>query len=266
MASLRSVVGVEVVDENHARGDTSWGGVERRGLFGGQMVAQALFGLCPHPSRRGDPGLGPHRIFWAPVTVESRSTFRSRRSGTVARCRHRDVRGFQEGQPILHASVVSSGPSPGFDWQLTSMPVVGPPDTSPEAPRAWAQGLGRELFEVAHPIGKGKPRSFPLWVRSAIPIDDVWLQSASLAFWSDFGLNWSARETHTELDGVVSSVSATHGLWFHRRTRPDEWHLFDVHTHSISGNQVFVRASLFNATGRLVASVDQGVFIRRTPA
>jgi acyl-CoA thioesterase-2 len=264
MDSLRAAVGVEVVGDGLARGDTTWGGVERRGLFGGQMVAQAL-SACAHTVPEGFVPDSIHVNLLGASQSGVPIDFRVERVRDGRALQHRDVRGYQDGQPILHASVVSSGPSDGIDWQLAAMPLVGEPDTSPLAPLAWAHVLGRGLFEVVHPAGDGERKSFPLWVRSVVPIEDPWLQRAAVAFWSDFGMNWSARETHDALAGPISSVSATHGLWFHRSTRPEAWHVFDVHTHSISGNQVFVRASLFSAAGELVASVDQGVFIRRTP-
>jgi len=109
----------------------------------------------------------------------------------------------------------------------------------------------------------GERPAFPLWIRSRVALDDIWLRSASVAFWSDYGMNWAARATHDAVaDNAGSSVSATHGLWFHRPPRIERWHLFDVHTRSLSGNQGFVRASVFDGTGGLVASVDQGVFFR----
>jgi acyl-CoA thioesterase II len=262
LASLRLVVGVEVLSEGRARGDTSTGGVERRGLFGGQMVAQAL-SSCAHTVSEGSVPDSIHINFLGASQSGTPIDFHVERVRDGRALQHRDVRGYQDGQAILHASVVSSGPSPGLDWQLVSMPGVGGPDTSPLAPTPWAQGLGRGLFEVVHPVGDPGGRSFPLWIRSTVAVEDEWLRSATVAYWSDFGMNWSARETHDGLAGAVSSVSATHGLWFHRRAQPDRWHLFDVQTHSFSGNQSFVRASLFDADGGLVASVDQGVFIRR---
>ena len=84
------------------------------------------------------------------------------------------------------------------------------------------------------------------------------------AYWSDFGLNGSARATHNRLDDrPVRSVSATHSVWFHRPTPVHEWHLLDVHTESIFSNQAFVRAFLFDQEGMLSASISQGVFLGR---
>jgi acyl-CoA thioesterase II len=166
----------------------------------------------------------------------------------------------------VHAAVVASVPAEGLDWQLLPIPDHAPPDTSPGAPASPHKILGWGVFDVAHPVAEdgAEPPSHPLWLRSAVELpDDPWLHGSVKAFWSDFGMNWSARATHNELDETaVSSLSATHSVWFHRRVPTTEWHLFDVHTRSLAGNQGYVQASLYDHAGGLAASIAQGVFIR----
>jgi acyl-CoA thioesterase II len=259
---LRLAVGVEVLADGHARGDTSLGGINRGGLFGGQMVAQSL-SACAHslPAEAAPDSI--HVNFLGTSQSGVPVDFRVERVRDGRALQHRDVRGYQDGSLILHAVVVSSVPNPGLNWQKPTMPEVGLPDTSPLAPRPWAQGLGWGVFQIVHPSGTEERPALPLWIRSLVALDDIWLRSAAIAFWSDYGLNWAARATHDAVvDQPGSSVSATHGLWFHRPTRVERWHLFDVHTRSLSGNQGFVRASVFDSEGELVASVDQGVFFR----
>jgi acyl-CoA thioesterase-2 len=265
LALLRLAVGVEVVDEDHARGDTSLGGTERPGLFGGQMVAQSL-SACAHTVPVGAVPDSIHVNFLGNSRAGAPIDFRIERVRDGRALQHRDVRGYQEDRPILQASIVSSIPSEGLNWQLASHPEVGAPDTSPTAPRPWTQVLGWGAFEMVYPSGEGERPDFPLWFRAKVASEDAWLQSAAVAFWSDCGMNWAARADHIAIAGPMSSVSATHGLWFHRPTRVEQWHLFDAHSHSFFGNQGFVRASLFDGEGRLIATVDQGVFIARTPA
>jgi acyl-CoA thioesterase-2 len=107
----------------------------------------------------------------------------------------------------------------------------------------------------------------PLWLRTAVDLpDDPWLHGAVGAFWSDFGMNWAARSTHHLLSPEpVTSVSATHSLWFHRPIRSGDWHLLEVNTESIFGNQAFVQAALFDPSGQLAMTIAQGVFVRRGP-
>jgi acyl-CoA thioesterase len=47
--------------------------------------------------------------------------------------------------------------------------------------------------------------------------------------------------------------------------RAGDWHLLEVNTESICGNQVFVQAALFDTSGRLAMTIAQGVFVRRGP-
>jgi acyl-CoA thioesterase-2 len=104
----------------------------------------------------------------------------------------------------------------------------------------------------------------PLWVRSVAEAPaDPWLHGAVVAFWSDYGLNGAARRTHEEMMGETSSVSASHSVWIHRRSRARDWHYLDVATRSLSGNQGYVTGTLHDPSGSLVASFSQGVFIRR---
>jgi acyl-CoA thioesterase II len=265
LALLRLAVGVEVLAEDRARGDTALGGTQRPGLFGGQMIAQSL-SACAHTVPLGAVPDSIHVNFLGNSRPGAPIDFRIERVRDGRALQHRDVRGYQEDVPILHAMVVSSMPSEGLNWQRGSLPAVGPPDISPAAPRPWAQMLGWGAFEVVYPRAEGERPHFPLWIRARSNPEDAWLQSAVVAFWSDFGMNWAARVDHDALAGPIASVSATHGLWFHRATRVDQWHLFDASSDSFSGNQAFVRASLFAGDGQLVASVDQGVFIPRTSA
>ncbi|MGE0794347.1 MAG: acyl-CoA thioesterase [Acidimicrobiia bacterium] len=265
VAALRAVVGVEPVGEGAARGTTGNGGVARGGLFGGQVIAQCL-SACAHTVPAGA----------VPDSLHV-NLLRTGRSGdpidfTVERVRdgrslqHRDVRGYQDGQLIVQAAVVSSVQTAGLDWQRDEVPDVPGPDVRPDAPPSLHRHLGWGVFEVAHPLTEqdGEPPSHPLWVRSPIELpDDPWLDGAVKAFWTDFGMNWNARATHNGLDPAqVASLSATHSVWFHRRRPTHEWHLLDVHTRSLLGNQGFVQASLFDGAGGLAVSIAQGVFVR----
>ncbi|MFI5047290.1 MAG: hypothetical protein ACHQIG_09530 [Acidimicrobiia bacterium] len=99
---------------------------------------------------------------------------------------------------------------------------------------------------------------------SGSPARDPWLRGAVRAYWSDMGPNGDARFLHEDVEGPTSSTSATHALWLHRDTPPHEWHLIDVATQSLAGNQGYVQSWIFHGqSGALVASAGQTVFIRR---
>ena len=184
---------------------------------------------------------------------------------TAGPCSTTTSHAFQEGKLIAQASVVSTIPADGADWQLPVMPRVGPPDVRPDAGRAMFALFSWGRFEMVLPRPEGtRPGDAPVLgpghrtgARGSVAV------GRGAGFWSDLGLNGDARTTHERVLGPTSSVSATHSLVLHRRTPPHEWHQFDVTTQSLAGNQGFVQSSLFHESGALVASAAQSVFIRR---
>ena len=264
---LQLAVGVEPGPEEVATGVTDFGSVERGGLFGGQVVAQSLSATAL-TAPDGSVPVSIHAHFLGASQTGPPVEYHVERVRDGRALQHRDVRVFQEGKLIAHASVVSAIPADGADWQLPVMPRVGPPDLRPDAGPAAFAFLGWGAFEIVLPLREGDaPPPTPFWVRAIEPVpEDPWLWGAVQAFWSDLGLNGGARTTHERVLGPTSSVSATHSLALHRRTPPHEWHLFDVTTQSLAGNQGFVQSSLFHESGALVASAGQSVFIRRPHA
>lgn len=263
---LGLLVGVEPLDDNHARGETGPAGAQRGGLFGGQMIAQCL-SACAHTVPAGSVPDSLHANLLRGGRVGEPVDFRIDRVRDGRALHHREVRGYQGDDLIVQTTVVSAMPVTGVDWQRAPEPEVGRPEESPDALSPWAESLGRGVFEVSYPVSpdSGPRPPHPLWLRCAFELaEDPWLHGAIRAYWSDFGINWAARATHNSLDvEQVSSVSATHSVWFHRPTLTHEWHLLDVHTESVFSNQAFVQASLFHGAGALSASISQGVFVRR---
>jgi acyl-CoA thioesterase-2 len=262
---LRAVVSVEVLDDTRARGRTEFGVVGRGGLFGGQMISQAL-SACAHtvPERAVPDSV--HANLLAGGRGGEPVDYHVERVRDGGALQHRDVRGYQDGSLIIHATVVSAVPAGSIDWQACPMPTTEPPRVQGGYSQGSTTGLGWGAFEVVHPGDQGTAASslHPLWMRSASePPDDPWLHGAVIAFWSDYGLNGAARVTHTEVADPVSTVSATHSLWIHRRSQARDWHLLSVETESLSRNQGHVGGTIHDASGRLIASMCQGVFIRR---
>jgi acyl-CoA thioesterase II len=265
---VRLAVGVEPGPDGVATGFTDFGAVERGGLFGGQVVAQSL-SASALTAPDGSVPVSIHAHFLGASQTGPAVEYHVERVRDGRALQHRDVRAFQEGRLIAQASVVSTIPADGADWQLPVMPRVGPPDVGPDAGRAMFALFSWGAFEMVVPLPEGDapPATHPFWVRAIEPVpEDAWLWGAVEAFWSDLGLNGDARTTHERVLGPTSSVSATHSLVLHRLMPPHEWHLFDVTTQSLAGNQGFVQSSLFHESGALVASAAQSVFIRRPQA
>jgi acyl-CoA thioesterase-2 len=262
---LRAVVGVQPLDSTTARVRTEFGVVERGGLFGGQMISQAL-SACAHTVPEQAIPDSIHANLLAGGSGGDPVDYHVERVRDGGALQHRDVRGYQAGSLIIHATVVSAVPAGTIDWQAYPMPTTEQPRLEGGYSQRSTTGPGWGAFEVVHPDGHGPPVSslHPLWMRSVTELpDDPWLHGAVIAFWSDYGLNGAARVTHTEVAEPVSTVSATHSIWIHRRSQARDWHLLSVETQSLSGNQGQVGGTLHDDSGRLVASMSQGVFIRR---
>jgi acyl-CoA thioesterase-2 len=57
-------------------------------------------------------------------------------------------------------------------------------------------------------------------------------------------------------------ASIDHAMWFHRDFRVDEWLLYSMESPSASGARGFARGSLYDRSGRLVASTAQEGLMR----
>jgi acyl-CoA thioesterase II len=268
LASIRDLCGTTPVDDDRSIGSTSHGESQRGGIFGGQMISQALH-AAHHTVPEGSVPESMHINLLSAGYVGDDIEFVIDRVRDGRNLQHRDVRGYQRGKPILHASIVAAVPTEGLDWQREPMHAVGQPDVSTDAPEPWGRNLGSGLFEVAHrETDEINPPSHPMWVRSPVPLSpgDPWLHAAVYAFWSDFGPNWAIRVSLHEQTGLrdedIFSVSANHSIWFHAWTPINAWHLFDAQTHRIAHHQGMIHCSLHDQSGRLNATVMQGIYIR----
>ena len=153
---LLTLVGVAPIDDRRARGETGPAGAERGGLFGGQMIAQSL-AACAHTVPAGSVPDSMHANLLRGGRAGDPVEFHVDRVRDGRNLQHREVRGYQGDDLIVQATVVSALPIRGLDWQEPTAPPVGPPHRYPDGPMVWAEGLGRGVFEVAHPCPTATP-------------------------------------------------------------------------------------------------------------
>jgi len=103
------------------------------------------------------------------------------------------------------------------------------------------------------------------WIKAvaAMP-DDQALHCAVLAYASDATLLDIACYPHgvSWISPNAQQASLSHGMWFHRPFRIDEWLLYSQHVASSTGGRAIARGSVFTREGALVASVVQVMRIR----
>ena len=106
-----------------------------------------------------------------------------------------------------------------------------------------------------------------VWLRTpaALP-DEPLLHAAVMAFASDYSVLEPVLHRH----GIAWSTpglkiaSLDHAMWFHRPARADEWLLYSHHSPSASSARGLVQGSMFDRSGRLVATVAQEGMVRLT--
>jgi acyl-CoA thioesterase II len=89
--------------------------------------------------------------------------------------------------------------------------------------------------------------------------EEISMNQQLLTYVSDYNLLTTAALPHSRgpIPTHIFMASLDHGLWFHRPFRVDEWLLYAIDSPSGSDGRGFTRGNIFNAQGKLVASVVQ---------
>ncbi len=224
-------------------------------LYGGQVAAQALLaaGLTVTGNRH------PHSLhgYFLRRGDASRPTMfkvdRDRDGGSFSA---RRVVAIQRGEVIFSASVSFAAPADGMDRQAPELPGV----TGPQESLDWVVPRMFSL-EVKIPPEDGVtawPSRF--WSRFTSDLgDDVLLNAAALTYLSDVSADLHSFQT----DGFIPAASLDHAVWFHHPVRMQDWTFTDYTARTIAGNRGMYTGSLFDASGRMVASVAQEALYRR---
>ncbi len=141
----------------------------------------------------------------------------------------------------------------------------------PEVPRpeelrhdSWSAMIDR--CSLPSPIGPGR---VGVWMRLVDDLgDDPILNVCGLAYLSDDLPTDAVIAAHPERPSVGSPervfwhASLDHVIWFHRPSRANDWHLHDFTCRGLIGTRGLSIGSIFDATGRQVASIAQEILIR----
>jgi acyl-CoA thioesterase-2 len=283
LRQLLELLDLEPLEVNLFRGRSPQ--EDRQRVFGGQVLAQAMVaarrtvdaGRDAHSFhayflRPGDPAV--------PILYQV-DRIRDGRSFTTRR-----IVAIQHGRAILNMSVSFQVEEPGFEHQ-TPMPAAPPPEELPDDAELFERFRasappGRETAgswmsrerpieqRYADPINWFVPeRQAPqqrVWLRTSERLpDDPGLHAVVLAYASDLSLLDAATMPHaiTYYDDAMQIASLDHAMWFHRSFRADEWLLYVSDSPSASNARGLARGSVFDQSGRLVASVVQEGLLRK---
>jgi acyl-CoA thioesterase-2 len=279
---LLDLMTLEPLEINLFRGDSRDIGTPR--VFGGQVLAQALLAasqtvedrmvhsLHAYFLRAGDPD--------API-VYNVDRSRDGRSFTARR-----VVAIQHGRQIFTLAASFQVPQPGVEHQF-DMPDVPPPealedevalrktdlDGAPPKLRRWFDRFGPFEFRPVVFQDPFDPQPLPprqeIWFRLQGELgDDQRLHRTLLAYASDFHLIGTATLPHgiSYQKGNLVMASLDHAMWFHRDVRVDDWLLYACDSPNTGGSRGLARGSIYDRSGRLVASTAQEGMIRVTDA
>lgn len=280
MDVLLATLDLEKLEENLFRGRSPQVGWQR--VFGGQVIGQALVAaqrtvaadrfvhsLHAYFMRPGDPSVP---IVYDVDRIRDGGSFTTRR-----------VVAIQHGKAIFALSASFQVEEEGFEHQMPMADVVPPEQLldekglkeaflakAPEAIRLyWERPRPIEIRPVSltHYFSRDKLEpAQQVWVKAvgAVP-DDRALQAAVLAYLSDMTLLDTALYAHgtSIFDRSLQVASLDHSMWFHRPCRLDDWLLYSQDSPSAGGARGLTRGSLFDRSGRLIASVAQEGLIRK---
>src|SRR5579875_1627804 len=208
---------------------------DRRGLYGGQVAAQALAaaaatvpdGRHPHSLHgyflsRGDPA---RRVLLMVSRDRDGRSYSNRR-----------VIAVQGGVVIFNMAASFHVLEDGPDYQAHALPRVSPPERAADiSGRVRLLGIEVRVPEQASPRQEWPSR---VWMRSR---DKLGVPAISEV-------------------GPVTSID--HAVWFYRRARLDEWVLMDLRPESTAGGRGMYTGRIFGQDGTLVAGIAQESLFR----
>ncbi|HIX62186.1 MAG TPA: acyl-CoA thioesterase II [Candidatus Halomonas stercoripullorum] len=257
--TLVALLSLEKIEENLFRGGSQDLGLPQ--LFGGQVLGQALaaatrtveakrhaHSLHGYFLRPGDP----HRpVVYQVDAVRDGGSFTTRR-----------VTAIQKGRPIFFCSASFHGPEESLAHQM-AIPDVMLPEALEHDPSAQMErfpGHPIEFLHLGDEAEPGQPARKRLWFRLTGELaDDPALHRYLLAYSSDFNLLMTSLVPHgiTYRDPQLQIASLDHALWFHHDVKVNDWLLYDMDSPWAGSARGFTRGSIYDRSGRLVASTAQ---------
>lgn len=257
--ALAALLSLEKIEENLFRGRSQDLGLPQ--LFGGQVLGQAL-AAATHTVEANHRAHSLHGYFLRPgdphrPVVYQVDTMRDGRSFTTRR-----VTAIQKGRPIFFCSASFHGHEESLAHQM-AMPDIAFPEALEHDPSAQLKrfpGHPIEFLHLGDEAEPGQPSRKRLWFRlTGEMADDPALHRYLLAYSSDFNLLTTALTHHgiTFRDPQLQIASLDHALWFHHDVKVNDWLLYDMDSPWAGAARGFTRGSIYDRSGRLVASAAQ---------
>ena len=252
-------------------------------VFGGQVIGQALSAASKTVEDRACHSL--HAYFLRPGDPKVPIIYQVERVRDGRSFATRRVVAIQHGQPIFNLGAnFHNAEADAFEHQIT-MPDVLPPEEMPYnwhdlgemakqsgVPEAWIDNWVKKqpldfLFPDSAFARKDNklPHQTYTWFRNAKSMELSDLQEQCIvAFASDMTLLDSSLRPHGASGWTMTAqiASLDHAMWFHAPVRTSDWLLYVKDSPFAGGARGFTRGSVFDRSGKLIASVAQEGLIR----
>ena len=246
-------------------------------VFGGQVIAQSL--AAATASIGADQVAHSLHAYFLRAGDNTRPIiYRVLRDFDGRSFANRRVVALQDGKPILNLAASFQRPETGLSHGSSAPSVPGPEKAIPltnliqregvRLPKPIANRLATFDIRAVMPDGAGAMHSQQSWFRLSAEIRPK-LARISLAYVSDFGLVTTAMLPHglEWFSPNIQGASLDHAIWFHEEPPLGEWLLYAMDSPWSGHARGFARGSVYDRSGRLIASVAQeGLMRQRAPA
>ena len=232
---------------------------QERGLYGGQVAAQALAaaGMTVDAARR------PHSLhgyFLRPGRTDKPMLLRVSRDRDGRSFSARRVVAVQDGEVILNLACSFALPEDGVDTQLAATPVLTGPGVTQQPSMVLPSIEIRSPEEPQDDL----PWHTRMWVRCTLPLpEDALVNACVLTYVSDLGSGLAALASDVE---IKTMTTLDHALWFHRPVNLSSWVLLDLTPGSTAAGRGWYTGTVHDEQGVHVASLVQETLFRRPRA
>ncbi|OBZ86625.1 Acyl-coenzyme A thioesterase 8 [Choanephora cucurbitarum] len=283
---MADAVEVEEIDINLYMSKELWLPAGARGVFGGQIVAQALRAAFYTVDEAFDVH-SLHSYFILPGNSEVPVVYQVSRLRDGKSYATRYVTASQKGKAIFVCSFGFTRPDQGvsIDHQAT-MPKVPEPESLPSETELLEEALKNKdvapkyveqlkiRIEESSPVdyreisGPAPPFTSRRWFKTRGQLgSDRRLHACVIAYASDTGfIGVAAKANDIPATAIGMLTSIDHCMWFHVPARSDEWLLYDMYSPRTNNGRGTVLGSIYNRDGVLIATTAQEGVVRLTKA
>ncbi|MEM7569093.1 MAG: acyl-CoA thioesterase II [Pseudomonadota bacterium] len=279
--TLLGLLDVEQLDALFFRGQSEDAGSVR--VFGGHVIGQSVAAaLRTVPEERHlhsmhayflRPGKPVQPIIYHVDPIRDGGSFTTRR-----------VVAYQNGEAIFHTSLSFHRWQDGPHHEMPAPDVGKGPDELTNFEDYWEAMRAQHPDKI--PSRSSRPSAIdvrPVYMKNpmapeTLPAENwVWMKTKGkvesddnathqklFAYMSDMQLLGTSMQPHalSFLDPNLQIASLDHGIWFHDEFRVDDWILLHMDSPTAGHARGFNRATVWDASGRLVASTVQEGLVR----